>query len=151
MSYPGLNFYTIDYDDTNFNEIQLYVREVGTSEWIEFSEPVVIHDICPDWDFIKQINISLKPYANKIIQLRFQVAFKSVNLVSFNQIIVGDNVIPAPVTFDLNRINRYLEVSNISHDEAVVYWTDGEDMPDKVWGKDGDFYTGSYHDITSTF
>ncbi len=80
---------------------------------------------------------------------------EAVNLFRYthNNHIMGmyvDTPLPQLDAVKLDRINRYLYISKAS-EESKVYWTDGEGVPDKEWGNDGDFYTGPYHDITSTF
>lgn len=96
MTSPGVSYYTYNIIGENgspdINEIQLYVMEAGSNEWVELGAPVVVNDLNPGEEGWQMAMVSLEAYANKTIQVRFQATCKSYAFTLLDQIKVGNQL-----------------------------------------------------------
>lgn len=94
MVTPGVSFYTYNIVSTNpdINEIQVYVMEAGTNEWVELGAPIVVDDLNPGEPGWQMAMLSLEAYANKTIQVRFQATTKQFIYTMIDQIKVGNQL-----------------------------------------------------------
>lgn len=94
MTNPGVSFYTYNIvgENPDINEIQLYVMEAGSNEWVELGAPVVVNDLNPGEEGWQMVMVSLEAYANKTVQVRFQATTKQYVYTLIDQIKVGNQL-----------------------------------------------------------
>lgn len=86
---PGIFFYTYNLSNGDDNEINLYVREVGTSDWVLLSNTVISEVAGGAEGAWVPVVASLSAYAGKTIQVRIEGVIKTYNYILIDNIKVG--------------------------------------------------------------
>lgn len=91
---PGISFYTYNIINAetqapDINEINLYVREVGTPDWVLLSNTVISEVGGDAVDAWVPVVASLSAYAGKTIQVRFEGVIKHYTSIMIDNIKVG--------------------------------------------------------------
>ncbi len=78
MTNPGFSFrtYNIFSDTPDLNEIELYIRESSSNEWVALREPVIVDNLNPGVAGWQNVIISLADYAGKTVEFRIQPVVK---------------------------------------------------------------------------
>lgn len=107
---PGVSFYTynINAGNPDINQIQVYVREEGTTEWVPAGLPIVIDALAPGQPGWYRAAVSLDEYKGKTVQVRFQATTYQYVYTMLDQIVVGD------------LLNYDVAIKNISAPAEVV-------------------------------
>ena len=94
MENVGVSFYTYNIagGEPDINEIQLYVMEAGSDEWVALGDAIVVDDLNPGEAGWQKAIVSLEEYAGKVVQIRFQATTYQYTYTMIDQIKVGSQL-----------------------------------------------------------
>ncbi len=93
MTKPGFSFRTYNiYSDTpDLNEIELYIRESSSNEWVTLRDAVVVDNLNPGKQGWQNVIVDLAEYAGKTVEFRMQPVVKTYMYVLIDCIRVDNH------------------------------------------------------------